>query len=217
MNRNQPFVSWVLGVSLVVAVCSWATAAENTSAKLTILHTSDLHGSVLPFNDYANRPSNRGSLAQVATLVDEIRSTTDHPVMVLDSGDTLQGTPLEQFAHVRWGEPSPTIDAMNRIGYQAMAVGNHEFNFGLEVLERARKQADFPFLSANILREGTEETAFRALRGLRSGPDPGRCPRSDHPQRARMGEGGKLQRTHFRTDGRGRPALGPDLARKRKM
>ena len=106
----------VLGVSIVAVVASCATAAENTSAELTILHTSDLHGSVMPFNDYANQPSDRGSLAQISTLVGEIRSASDHPVMVLDSGDTLQGTPFEQFTHVRWGEPSPTIDAMNRIG-----------------------------------------------------------------------------------------------------
>jgi 2',3'-cyclic-nucleotide 2'-phosphodiesterase/3'-nucleotidase len=137
MNRNHPYIAWVLAVSLAAAVSSGAIAGDEETVKLTILHTSDLHGSVLPFDDYANRPSDRGSLAQVATMVNEIRKSTAHPVMVLDSGDTLQGTPLEQFTHVRWGEPSPTIEAMNRIGYQAMAIGNHEFNFGLEVLERA--------------------------------------------------------------------------------
>ena len=170
MNRIQNFVSWVLGVSLAVFVSSCATAAENQAAELTILHTSDLHGSVMPFNDYANRPSDRGSLAQISTLVKEIRSASDHPVMVLDSGDTLQGTPFEQFTLVRWGEPSPTIDAMNRIGYQAMAIGNHEFNFGLEVLERAREQAEFPFLSANILREGSRELAFQPYAVFEQGP-----------------------------------------------
>jgi len=119
-----------VGAALLL-LCSVGVASDGPqTAELTILHTSDLHGAVLPFNDYANRPSNRGSLAQVATMVDEIRSAADHPVLVLDSGDTLQGTPLEQFIHVRWGEQSPTIAAMNRIGYQAMAVGNHEFNFG---------------------------------------------------------------------------------------
>jgi 2',3'-cyclic-nucleotide 2'-phosphodiesterase/3'-nucleotidase len=105
MNRFQTFVSWVLGVSLVVVVSSCATAAEHASAELTILHTSDLHGAVLPFNDYANRPSDRGSLAQVATLVREIRSATDHPVMVLDSGDTLR--------ELRWSS-SPTFVGASR-------------------------------------------------------------------------------------------------------
>ena len=101
----------------------------------------------MPWNDFQNKPAD-GSLAQVSPLVNEIRNSSDDPVLVLDSGDTIQGTPFEQFPHVRWSEPSPTIAAMNHIGYDAMAVGNHEFNFGLDVLARARAQAEFPFLSA---------------------------------------------------------------------
>lgn len=97
---------------------------------------------------------------QVASIVDEVRRTSDAPVLVFDGGDTIQGSPLEQFVHVRWGEPSPTITAMNRIGYDAMAVGNHEFNFGLEVLRRAEEEAAFPFLSANTIDERTGEPAF---------------------------------------------------------
>jgi len=166
--RNHSVVLCFFAV-VVLASASAAVGDENT-AMLTILHTSDLHGAVLPFNDYANRPSNRGSLAQVATLVENIRAASNHPVLVLDSGDTLQGTPLEQFTHVRWGEPSPTIEAMNRIGYQAMAVGNHEFNFGLEVLRRAEAQATFPFLSANTIRAGTVEPAFPPYAVLDAGP-----------------------------------------------
>jgi 2',3'-cyclic-nucleotide 2'-phosphodiesterase/3'-nucleotidase len=152
-------VAAIAVVTLVVAG-TFASAGETDTAELTVLHTSDLHGAVLPFNDFANRPSDRGSLAQVATMVKAVRAGAGHPVLLLDSGDTLQGSPLEQFVHVRWGEPSPTIDAMNRIGYQAMAVGNHEFNFGLGVLRRAEAQARFPFLSANIVHGGTDEPAF---------------------------------------------------------
>jgi len=123
---------------------------------------------VLPFDDAKNRSAD-GSLAQVATLVKEIRATAQGPLLLLDSGDTIQGTPLEQFVHVRWGEPSPAITAMNTMGYQAMAVGNHEFNFGLPVLRRAERQARFPFLSANTIDTGTGRPAFPPYVVLRAG------------------------------------------------
>ena len=168
MNRYSVFTGLV-ATTVVLAAFSLSGATPDT-VDLTILHTSDLHGNVLPFNDYANRPSSRGSLAQVSTLVEEIRDTSIHPVLVLDSGDTLQGSPFEQFVHVRWGEPSPTIAAMNLIDYQAMAVGNHEFNFGLEVLRRAEEQAGFPFLSANTLEIDTGEPAFLPYIVLEAGP-----------------------------------------------
>jgi len=159
MVATRRSVRLIVAALLLLGSVGVAAGGRQT-AELTILHTSDLHGAVLPFNDFTNRASDRGSLAQVATLVEGIRENAAHPVLLLDSGDTLQGTPLEQFVHVRWGEPSPTIDAMNRIGYQAMAVGNHEFNFGLEALRRAERQADFPFLSANTVTVGSGRPAF---------------------------------------------------------
>lgn len=122
----------------------------------------------MPWNDFQNKPAD-GSLAQVSTLVNEIRNESGGPVLVLDSGDTIQGTPLEQFPHVRWSENSPTIAAMNHIGYDAMAVGNHEFNFGLDVLARARAQAEFPFLSANTIDESTSEPAFPSHMVIQAG------------------------------------------------
>jgi len=169
-KRFSVAVLTVLGAAALVVDPTTAGAAGPPAAEhITVLHTSDLHGAVLPFNDFANRPSDRGSLAQVATLVDEIREEAGHPVLLLDSGDTIQGSPFEQFVHVRWGEASPTIDAMNRIGYEAMAVGNHEFNFGLEVLRRAEAQADFPFLSANTLDKDTGEPAFPPFAVIETG------------------------------------------------
>ncbi len=156
-----------LATILVVVPAVWG--GQPTREYLTVLHTSDLHGSVLPFDDARNRPAD-GSLAQVATLVEGIRAKARGPVLLLDSGDTIQGTPLEQFVHVRWGEPSPTIAAMNAMGYQAMAVGNHEFNFGLEVLRRAQRQAHFPFLSANTVEAGSGEPAFPPYVVLQAGP-----------------------------------------------
>lgn len=150
------------GVLVGTGILIWLGVQPLWSAdrwEITILHTSDLHGQVLPRDDAGDRQA-RGSLARVAVAVNAIRSTTDHPVLLLDSGDTIQGTPLEEYVHVKWGEPSPTIEAMNVIGYEAMAVGNHEFNFGLDPLRRAEAEANFPFLGANIVDSETGEPAF---------------------------------------------------------
>ena len=162
-NRMRIAAGAVLAV-LAVLASSGIAAEDPANAELIILQTSDLHGAVLPGWDLG-----RGSLIQVATLVEDIRRQAVHPVLLFDSGDTIQGTPLEQFAHVRWGEPSPTIEAMNLIGYQAMAVGNHEFNFGLDVLRRAQAQARFPFLSANTVGVDDGEPAFQPYLVLQAG------------------------------------------------
>jgi 2',3'-cyclic-nucleotide 2'-phosphodiesterase (5'-nucleotidase family) len=118
-------------------------------AHIVLLGTTDIHGNILPEDYYANRGANRG-LAKIETLVRQVRA--DEPnVLLLDSGDTIEGTPLAYyFARKDTAQPNPTIAVMNAMGYDAAACGNHEFNFGLDVLWKAKRDARFPILAANV-------------------------------------------------------------------
>ncbi len=112
--------------------------------RLIILHTNDHHGHFMP-----DRNGNHGLAAQ-ATLVRQIREearATGAQVLVLSGGDINTGAPESNMARAR-----PDIEAMNRIGYDAMVVGNHEFDFPPEVLREQQRLAKFPFLGANVQR-----------------------------------------------------------------
>ncbi|ONN26580.1 2', 3'-cyclic nucleotide 2'-phosphodiesterase [Thermosipho affectus] len=122
------------------------------SVQLVILHTSDLHGNILPISYATNKPSDVG-LAKIATLVKQMRKECGN-VILIDSGDLIQGTPLEYY-HARIDNKpiDPMILVMNKLGYSAWTLGNHEFNYGLNILNKAVSEAQFPALSANILDE----------------------------------------------------------------
>jgi 2',3'-cyclic-nucleotide 2'-phosphodiesterase (5'-nucleotidase family) len=128
---------------------------------------------VHPQDALADRDFGEG-LARIAAAVRSVRAE-GRPTLLLDSGDSIQGAPEQALAFraETAGGPDPIIAAMNRIGYDAMAVGNHEFDFGRERLALSRAQANFPFLSANIV-EGGGKLAFtpyvvRTLGGVRVG------------------------------------------------
>lgn len=151
-----------------------AHAEQTRRAWITILSTTDLHGNVLPVDYYTNKPEARG-LAKAATVIRQARRENPSGTLLLDSGDTIQGTPLE-YVHNRKNNapPDPMMLTMSALGYDAMAVGNHEYNFGLGVLEKARREARFPWLSANTYKRGTQETYYqpyivKELNGVRVG------------------------------------------------
>jgi 2',3'-cyclic-nucleotide 2'-phosphodiesterase/3'-nucleotidase len=153
----------VLAVAIAFAISFSIIAGRADGpqrAHVVILGTTDMHGRVFPIDYYTNKYDNVG-IAKVATLVKEARKT-DPNLLLVDSGDTIQGTPLEYFHNKRNNAPpDPMMLAMSALHYDAMAVGNHEYNFGLKVLEKARGEAKFPWLSANTYNTGTTTTHYQ--------------------------------------------------------
>jgi 2',3'-cyclic-nucleotide 2'-phosphodiesterase/3'-nucleotidase len=117
---------------------------------LIIAATTDVHGRLRGYDYYQGIPEPTRGLARVATIVDSLRGAHPGRVIFVDAGDLLQGNPLTYLAaRSPTGPTHPVIDAMNAAGYDAMAIGNHEFNYGLPVLERALAGARFAVLAAN--------------------------------------------------------------------
>jgi 2',3'-cyclic-nucleotide 2'-phosphodiesterase (5'-nucleotidase family) len=142
----------------MLAGCVSAPAARDEPAAIEIVlaATTDVHGRLRGWDYYQSDPSKavepRG-LARAATIVDSVRAAHPGGVVLVDAGDLLQGNPLAYVAaRVSNDTLNPIVGAMNALRYDAAAVGNHEFNYGLPYLERAVRQARFPFLAANAYR-----------------------------------------------------------------
>jgi 2',3'-cyclic-nucleotide 2'-phosphodiesterase/3'-nucleotidase len=132
---------------LIVLIALGLQAQE---ARIQILGTTDMHGHVLAEDTFSRQPANQG-WAKITTLIRRQRALNPNTILV-DCGDTLQGEPVNYVRNVlRRDLPEPSIAIMNALGYSAMAVGNHDYDFGLGVLREVEKQAAFPFLSANTL------------------------------------------------------------------
>lgn len=123
-----------------------------TDLLLRVLATTDLHANILSYDYASNRPLHGTGLAQMASLIASARAGAPG-ALLLDNGDFLQGSALADLAaQDRRRRIHPVIGAMNALAYDAATLGNHEFNYGLRVLDRALAQARFPVVSANILR-----------------------------------------------------------------
>ncbi|MFD6735781.1 metallophosphoesterase, partial [Micromonospora aurantiaca] len=138
---------------------------------LTILGTSDTHGNVYNWDYYKDAEfddskHNDVGVAKLATLVNQIRAERrGRATLVLDAGDTIQGTPLatyyaKQEPITSTGETHPMARAMNILKYDAVTLGNHEFNYGLPLLATWIEQLGFPALAANALNAKTGKPAF---------------------------------------------------------
>jgi 5'-nucleotidase/UDP-sugar diphosphatase len=127
--------------------------ATDSTETIVILHTNDLHGAVEPEARSRGGPGESGGLVNLVSLVGELRLEDPERTLLLDAGDTLQGTYVSNS-----NQGQVVVAAMNAAGYDAWALGNHEFDWGREVLRARVSQASFPALAANLLDTASGET-----------------------------------------------------------
>lgn len=123
------------------------------SVDLVVAATTDVHGRIRAWDYFTNVAETIRGLSRAATIVDSLRATAPGRLVLLDAGDLLQGNPFAYTVFQESGkEPNAIIAAMNAMGYDAAAIGNHEFNYGVPYLDKAVSEARFPFLSDNTYR-----------------------------------------------------------------
>lgn len=149
-----------------------ASAVGAKTYAFTVMGTTDLHGNVFNWDyftdkEFDDKTHNDVGLAKISTLVNQVRAENGRRnTLLIDAGDTIQGTQLSYYyakvdpITARRGPVHPMAQAMNAIGYDAAALGNHEFNYGIPVLRKFEEQCEFPLLGANALDAKTLRPAF---------------------------------------------------------
>ena len=138
-----------------LALHPFSVRAMSNQAHLRIMETTDLHVHVHPYDYYGDRPTDTVGLSRVATIIQNIRAEATNSIL-LDNGDFLQGNPMGDYIAyergMKEGDMHPIITAMNTLGFDGSTLGNHEFNYGLDFLMKALVGADFPVVSANVVK-----------------------------------------------------------------
>ncbi|MEO9865101.1 MAG: bifunctional 2',3'-cyclic-nucleotide 2'-phosphodiesterase/3'-nucleotidase [Yoonia sp.] len=152
MNRR----GFLAGTAGLIAMHPFSASAASNQAHLRLMETTDLHVHVFPYDYYADKPVDTVGLARTASIIGEVRAESTNSLLI-DNGDFLQGNPMGDYiAYERGmkdGDMHPVITAMNTLGFDASTLGNHEFNYGISFLMKALAGADFPVVSANVVKE----------------------------------------------------------------
>jgi 2',3'-cyclic-nucleotide 2'-phosphodiesterase/3'-nucleotidase len=147
----------LLSTSLIVSALTFSqtpvSAQTSSTLKLRLLETTDIHTNIVNYDYYQDKSTDEFGLAKTATLIKKAREEAKNSILI-DNGDLLQGNPLGDYVAkidpLKDGETHPVYKAMNLLDYDLGNIGNHEFNFGLEHLERSIKGADFPYINSNV-------------------------------------------------------------------
>jgi 5'-nucleotidase/UDP-sugar diphosphatase len=153
IRKHGLIVALALIALVVVAAALVVSRGSSGATKYTIIHTNDMHGYLEPERiAVGSKTVDNGGMASIAGLIDQWRAANPKRTLALDAGDIWQGTYISNLS-----EGQVMIETMNLAGYAAAAPGNHEFDFGLDVLKARIAQARFPFLAANIVEEATKQ------------------------------------------------------------
>jgi 2',3'-cyclic-nucleotide 2'-phosphodiesterase / 3'-nucleotidase len=147
-------------LATIFLLIATAIAAADSDVQLRILETADIHVHIVDYDYYQDVPSAAVGLTRTATLIKAARAEVANSVLV-DNGDLLQGNPLGDFIARERGlgaeDVHPVYKAMNLLDYTAANIGNHEFNYGLEFLDKSIKGANFPYVSANVFHDDGDD------------------------------------------------------------
>jgi 5'-nucleotidase len=145
MSTRRTFIRQLGGAGLLLAAGMHSTLslAGQRQQRITILHTNDVHSRIDPFPLNDPKFPGLGGFARRAALIKKIRQEEEH-VLLLDAGDIFQGTPYFNLFNGK-----PEIQLMSEMGYDASAIGNHDFDGGIDNLAVRAGEAAFPFLCAN--------------------------------------------------------------------
>ena len=161
MNRRR-FIQ--IGASSVLALsCNrMAFAKDGNQVDLRIIGTTDIHSFLTDFDYYKDAPTEKFGFTRAASLIRQARAEVKNSVLV-DNGDLIQGNPIADYQAAvgyKEGKSNPAVDCLNAMHYEVGTLGNHEFNYGLDYLADAIKQAKFPIVNANVVKVGTEEPYY---------------------------------------------------------
>ncbi len=140
-----------LSAAMLVSLVPGALAAGNGEKKITILGTSDMHGNIWGYSYEDDKESTNNGMARLYTYIQQVRAENPNTILI-DAGDTIQGTIMTDDLYNKTPDkPHPVLAAMNVMGYDAMTLGNHEFNWGIDTMKKIVGQAKFPVLAANVV------------------------------------------------------------------
>lgn len=145
---------------LLSLICLGSCSQQETVIDLRILHTTDVHGALFPY-DYINERPTSGSAARLASLLEQARAEDTDRLFLLDGGDFLQGEPITYYTnYIDTLQPNTVASVMNYLGYDAATMGNHDIEPGHAVYDKFRQEAKFPLLAANAVRTDNGEPYF---------------------------------------------------------